>query len=87
MTLLLMAIVMMVFGYISFGLTLLFWEGKPDGSQSCYGLRSLAVGLLGFLAPAAVVWYSQKRRFTLRALLIATAGIALTLGAFALWAC
>ena len=86
-TILLMAIVMVTLGYISFGLTLVFWEGKPDGSQSCYGLRSLAVGLFGFLAPAVVVWYSQKRQFTVRALLIGTAGIALVLGIFAMWIC
>ena len=86
-TLLLLLMVMVFFGYLSAAVTLLYWEGKPDGSQSCYGLVSFAVGLFGFLVPGVVFWYVQERQFTLRALLIATTLIVLVLGSVALWTC
>ena len=80
-------LLMVIIGVTSFAGTLLFWEGKPAPGKSCWGLLSTVVGLFGFLAPGVVVWYLQKRQFSLRALLIATALIALVLGILTLVAC
>jgi len=55
---------MLTLGVLLFTSTLLFWEGKPHPDKSHWGLLSLAVGILGFLAPAVVVGYLHKRGYT-----------------------
>ena len=81
----LLSVVGVMTGYLTMMATLLFWEGKPRGDETNYGLLSIAVGILGFSGPGVAFWFFHERRFSLRALFLVTTVIAVVLGIVAWW--